>query len=52
VLKFYLEKSLPEGTLMAQHIDSTFDALGDQDRLASLLGSMDSETLEHTNERL
>ena len=52
VLGFYLEKRLPEGVLPAREVEELFGAFGDAERLGTLLGAMDPDTLEHALERL
>jgi predicted KAP-like P-loop ATPase len=52
VLGFYLEKRLPEGVLPARDVEELFQALGDGERLLTLLETMAPDTLEHALERL
>lgn len=52
VLKFYLEKRLPEGVLPAREVEGLFEALGNDQTLRNLLEAMDTDTLEHALERL
>lgn len=52
VLAFYLEKRLPEGVLPAREVEELFGALGNEERLRSLLDAMEPDTLEHALERL
>jgi predicted KAP-like P-loop ATPase len=52
VLRFYLEKQLPGNVLPARRIQEIFDALGNEQRLFSLLDNLNSDQLGHVLERL
>lgn len=45
VLRFYLERRLPENVVPAQLVDDILDNLGNQDALIALLGSLSGERL-------
>jgi hypothetical protein len=52
VLRFYLEKNLPEDIMPAWAVEDLFESLGDRDALATRFGAMDPRMLEHAVERL
>ncbi len=52
VLRFYLEKNLPEDVMPAWVVEDLFESLGDRDALATRFGAMDPRMLEHAVERL
>ena len=52
VLRFYLNKSLPEGTLPAEVVESVFDILGHRDALRKVLKAMNDEQFDHLLGRL
>lgn len=52
VLRFYLERSLPQGVLGAATVQRLFESLTDETRLRAELAAMDPETLEHALTRL
>jgi len=52
VLQFYLERSLPPGTLPARSVQDAYEHLADPVRLESLLEALDSQELEHVLSRL
>jgi predicted KAP-like P-loop ATPase len=52
VLRFYLEKNLPEDVMPASAVQDLFESLGDRDALAMRLAAIDPRMLEHAVERL
>lgn len=52
ILRFYLERSLPQGVLGAAAVQRLFETLTDETRLRAELAAMDPETLEHALTRL
>ena len=52
VLRFYLEKNLPEDVMPASAVEDLFESLGDLDALAARFDAMDPRMLEHAVERL
>ncbi len=52
VLRFYLEKNLPEDIMPAWAVQDLFESLGDRDALAARFGAMDPRMLEQAVERL
>jgi predicted KAP-like P-loop ATPase len=52
VLRFYLEKYLPEDVMPAWAVQDLFESLGDRDALAMRFAAMDPLMLEHAVERL
>jgi hypothetical protein len=52
VLRFYLEKNLPEDVMLASAVQDLFESLGDRDALAMRFAAMDPRMLEHAVERL
>ncbi len=52
VLRFYLEKNLPEDVMPASAVQDLFESLGDQEALTMRFAAMDPRMLEHAIERL
>jgi predicted KAP-like P-loop ATPase len=52
ILRTYLGRALPEGVVSGVFVSQMVDALTDRQRLETLLGGLDSETLERAIERL
>jgi len=50
VLRFYLEKNLPEDVMPASAVQDLFESLGDRNALATRFGAMDPRMLEHAVE--
>ena len=52
MLRFYLERSYPPGTLPNVTITKFFEALSDEAQLSKILGDLEPEPLQHVLERL
>lgn len=52
VLRFYLEKNLPEDVMPASAVQDLFESLSNRDALAAKFGAMDPRMLEHAVKRL
>jgi predicted KAP-like P-loop ATPase len=52
VLRFYLERRLPEGVMSVSAVKSAYDLLGDRTALTELLDKLDPERLENLLGRL
>jgi predicted KAP-like P-loop ATPase len=52
VLRFYLERRLPEGAVGTAQVEAAFAMLGDRTRLAEMLDKLDAASLENLFHRL